>query len=146
MLLLLTITNIFEVSKLLYFILASAGYQPLSQYWTFLPPSLRQQYFVSTCFLLRRQHIRSSETHHSCRNSAVLRDRILNSSVPDFHRCVPHGFVVVASSSVIVSFFCLLRFMISDCIYDYDYQQFVRKLLLKVLCVVLSDLAVLLLS
>lgn len=36
--------------------------------------------------------------------------------------------------------------MISDCIYNYDYQQFVWKLLLKVLCVVLSDIAVVLLT
>jgi len=55
------------------------------------------------CVCLLRRHcgcVRFSATYLKCQHSTVLCDRKLNSSVPGFYRCTPHGYAVVASSTV----------------------------------------------
>ena len=97
------------------------------------------------CVCLLRRHcgcVRFSATYLKCQHSTVLCDRKLNSSVPGFYRCTPHGYAVVASSTVMVSVsfvhgLCTVWQFLS--VFLWSEQQFKEEMFLKVLCVVFSN-------
>lgn len=94
------------------------------------------EYFVSVCLLLRCLHINCSATRQK---SQTLCDKHLNHRYQTFLDVPPHGYAVVASSTVVVFFFCFLLFRVCAQIFLTVFSWAEQDMFLKVLCVVFSN-------